>query len=152
MALWAMQRNLTLSKHMSSLTFKDFSLQCESELEDWYTAKSKLNWNRPRTVLPKRAWSKLWSKIWDSESKAAESHFPWRANWKEDFWHLEGTGNLMLVDTCDYSEKCQVSRTWCKLVVEEPEAWTPSLKSLCLFRNLKMVFWVFEVYILDQSW
>ena len=44
-----MTRNLALSKRRSAVTFVYFSLQCKLELEDWYRANSKLNWNRPKS-------------------------------------------------------------------------------------------------------
>ena len=95
-----MTRNLALSKHRSAVTFVDFSLQCEIELEDWYRAKSKLNWTRPKSCSASE------SLLCRSEPETANKPLSLRSRLKWRFvdtlkrqptWYL-----LILVDTSWY--------------------------------------------------
>ena len=105
-----MTRNLALSKHMSAVavTFVDFSLQCESELEDWYRTKSMLNWDRLKRCSasessnpksePETAKTPFFLK---SHSKKKISWRVTRISFFRVFWHFEETTNfiIVLVDT-----------------------------------------------------
>ena len=95
-----MTRNLALPKHRSAVTFVDFSLQCvecELELEDWYRAKSKLNWNRPKSCSASE--SLLWALILDLSQRQPKCQFSWRVT---TFWHFAETDNLIQVEISWY--------------------------------------------------
>ena len=99
--LWAMTRILILSKHRSAETFVDFSLQCGLELEEWYRAKSKFHWNRPKSCSASERL--LWALIImipDLSQRQPKSHFSWRVTRKGQChnplcqlsWHWVDTG------------------------------------------------------------
>ena len=94
-----MTRNLPcpkFSKHRSNGTFVDFSFQCELELEDWYRAKSKFNWNRPKSCSASE--SLVVSSNPRSEPETAKTPFFLEESLeKVTFWHFEETTNLILV-------------------------------------------------------
>ena len=88
----------------SAVTFVDFCLWCELELKDWYSAKSKLHWNRPKWCSA--SMSCLWALIQDLSKRQPKSQFSWRETRKVTFCHFEKTTNFNLI---------QVDTSWYKL-------------------------------------
>ena len=103
-SLWAMMRNLDLSKHRSNGTFVNFSLQCKFELEDWFRAKCTFNWNRYKSCSASE--SLFWAIILDlSQSHWPKCYFSWRVTWKGDFF-----------------DTLKRQPTWYELILVDPQA------------------------------